>query len=185
MIKSDSKGFTLIELLVVVAILGLLATIVAVSLTGARSRARDGRRSSDLRQIELGLELYYSANRQYPEDLGALVTEGYLNMASTPEDPGTGNAYCYAYGQDTNLDKQRQYYHLGAVLENSDSDLLAEDKDASGNTSCGSTCSWIAGVETANSDCNWTNGASKGNEDNFDGADTEDYPTYDRAILPN
>lgn len=61
------KGFTLIELLVVIAIIGLLASVVLVSLNGARQKARVARRVADLKQITTALELYYNDNNsQYP-----------------------------------------------------------------------------------------------------------------------
>ncbi len=61
-----SRGFTLIELLVVIAIIGILSSIVMVSLNGARAKGRDARRLADLKSFEFALNLYYEANEHYP-----------------------------------------------------------------------------------------------------------------------
>jgi prepilin-type N-terminal cleavage/methylation domain-containing protein len=66
----EKKGFTLIELLVVVAIIGLLASIVLVSLNSARAKARDARRVADLRQIQIALEMFYDQQGRYPQNSG-------------------------------------------------------------------------------------------------------------------
>lgn len=65
------KGFTLIELLVVIVIIGILATLATVALSSARSKARDARRVSDVKQIQTALELYYNDATGYPTTSGA------------------------------------------------------------------------------------------------------------------
>lgn len=60
--KIKTYGFTLIELLVVIAIIGVLASIVLVSLGGARAKASASKAKSDLSQIMTALELYQSDN---------------------------------------------------------------------------------------------------------------------------
>lgn len=62
----NRKGFTLVELLVVVAIIGLLSTLAVVALGNARQKARDAKRVSDIKQIQTGLELFFSDNNSYP-----------------------------------------------------------------------------------------------------------------------
>jgi len=60
-----TKGFTLIELMVVISIIGLLSSIILVSLNTARAKARDAKRISDLHNIQLALELYYDKYSTY------------------------------------------------------------------------------------------------------------------------
>jgi len=64
--KNIKTGFTLIELLVVVAILGLLASIIMVSLSRARSSARDAKRIAEINQMKKAVEIYYINHNEYP-----------------------------------------------------------------------------------------------------------------------
>lgn len=61
-----NRGFTLIELLVVISIIGLLTTIVSVSLNSARAKARDARRLQDFHSIVTALDMFYNQYGQYP-----------------------------------------------------------------------------------------------------------------------
>jgi prepilin-type N-terminal cleavage/methylation domain-containing protein len=55
--KKAQKGFTLIELLVVIAIIGILASIILVSLNGARAKGRDAQRVSNLQSMSQAVAL--------------------------------------------------------------------------------------------------------------------------------
>ena len=71
----NQKGFTLIELLVVIAVIGILASVVMASLNSARVKARNARRSSDVKQLVNAFNL------------------GLEGSGSLPN-PGTGNWVC-------------------------------------------------------------------------------------------
>lgn len=60
------KGFTLIELLVVIAIIGLLASIVMVSLNISRAKARDAQRLGNAYQLQTALRMYFLERNTFP-----------------------------------------------------------------------------------------------------------------------
>ena len=103
--QSSIRSFTLIELLVVIAIVGLMSSIVLVSLQGMRAKARDAKRISDLQAVSKAMQMYYVKYGEYPPSpnyccsggsggthnqnfesmVQHLVDEGFLGMV--PEDP--------------------------------------------------------------------------------------------------
>lgn len=80
--KYLKTGFTLIELLIVITIIGILTALITTNLTGARSRARDTRRKSDLRSIEQGLRLYYNDAKKFPTSTATFEINGCGTLAS-------------------------------------------------------------------------------------------------------
>ncbi len=85
------RGFTLLELLIVIAIVGILVSIGVVSYSSAQKKARDSRRTSDVKAIQNAWEQYYADNSgTYPAS--CTVDASYL-PAGLPTDPKTGDAY--------------------------------------------------------------------------------------------
>ncbi len=153
------RGFTLIELLVVIAIIGILSSIIMVSLGGAKQKARDARRIADIRSIQLALATYYNDNLFYPRniytpsnlvsgsDIGNGLAPAYL--AIVPKDPnGNSGDNCNSNGANTlpscyhynayvvsgtglcNSGNTPVAYHLGAAMEDNKNANLSQDVDA-------------------------------------------------------
>ena len=142
------KGFTLIELLIVIAIIGILAGILFVSIgQSPLVKSRDTKRTADLQNLRLALTLYYTDNNQYPPTLAALAT---TYVPATPVAPrsvtamtatctgaaasiadtgaitaggmGAGN-YNYKYSLSSNS----QHFILQTCLEDGNNSVLGTD----------------------------------------------------------
>jgi len=135
-----NKGFTLIELLVVLAIIGILTSFLLANLVGAKARARDGERKSDLRQIQAALELYRADQSAYPPqplpNCGTPLpapSGGTVYMQKIPCDPLNTGQYVYTYVQTGG----GTGYNLITCLENvndSQKDKVNDTTACSGNT---------------------------------------------------
>jgi len=143
----SKKSFTLVELMVVVAIISILAAGLLVGLGGARKKARDSRRISDLRNVQAALEVYYSQNNKYPSatDWPSLQT-ALKNAGVTsrlPDDPISGQHYDY-----TDCDSQQRYI-IRAKLEdpthNCPPNYSPPDTTGCSDSSfsCPADCSWV------------------------------------------
>ncbi len=130
--KLGQKGFTLIELLVVIAIIGILSSVVLVSLNSARVKARDAKRISDVGSIQQALALYYDSHGNYPAGatgLATLVSEKFLASLPVPPNATLTPPETYSYSMASG----GLSYHLGASLEGitDGNGVLASDADCS------------------------------------------------------
>jgi len=137
---SKQKGFTLVELLVVIGIIAVLSAVVLTSLSSSRAKARDGRRVSDIQQIQLALEQYFDKCGQYPSVISSLSTSNgctgstnlgtFISVIPTAPSPGT-----YIYDNNGSSNGYTDYI-LHATLEshdNSINDGITNASDPFGN----------------------------------------------------
>lgn len=89
------RGFTLIELLIVIAVIGLLASIVLVGLSGVREGGRDARRLSEIRQVQSLLEQYFNMCGTYP-----IISDAWVQGGRCPDLTGSVEDVDKWYGSE-------------------------------------------------------------------------------------
>jgi len=111
----QKKGFTLIELLVVIAIIAVLVAFAIANFVGARSRARDIKKKSELEQVKNALRMFYNDYNNYPgptsastndiSGCGSVVppaTVPNLSCASACVTSGVGQPLAYQFATGAN-----------------------------------------------------------------------------------
>ncbi|MCL4426967.1 type II secretion system protein GspG [Patescibacteria group bacterium] len=146
-------------MLIVVAIIGILAALIIVSLNIVLSKARDARRKADINEIVKALDIYYLDNGQFPASGGAVQPNGewsnsddsswntlaaslQLYINPLPKDPiNTSNcalsSSCYTYTYySISYGCPQQWYMLNYTLENKSDPILSQSP---GVTACNGT----------------------------------------------
>ena len=121
--RKGEKGFTLIELLVVIAIIGILASIVLVSLNDARNKGYDTQIKSDIAQVRNTVELCY--DNQNGSYINCLTLGS--NSVANPDKPACAGTYT--------LNGTATTYAISAQLCSDDTKYWCVDN--AGNTGIG------------------------------------------------
>lgn len=83
-VRAGRSGFTLVELLVVIAIIGILIGVLMPALASARSAARTTIDSNNLRQIQMGAQVYANEHEAF---LPMRMPDGYYHKPTGRHKP--------------------------------------------------------------------------------------------------
>lgn len=130
-------GFTLVELMVVVAIIGILATLIMVTLDNTKTTARNTRRLADIKELQLALKLFYNDNGYYPTAITAgnsISRNGVNYLLRVPENPKPWNdGTCPNQGYQYKQIENGQRYTISFCVSDKTDDLDSGTKLATAN----------------------------------------------------
>jgi len=96
-LKKRNQGFTIVELLIVIVVIGILALLVITTYSGIQAKARNSKRTSDVKSLQTHLEAFFQDNGYYPSN-GDLNSSSWLttNMKGLDQnalsDPSSGGS---------------------------------------------------------------------------------------------
>ncbi|SRR3989339_646166 len=118
------KGFTLIEIIIAMVIIGILVTAASLNYEKVRAKGRDTKRKTDISNLAIALESYYSFERKYPgerhmdyhvpwptgtgQDLEGLLQ--YQNPLPIEQGPNFGDSYIGDNPCDNNITRNYNYH---------------------------------------------------------------------------
>lgn len=100
-------GFSLIEVMVVVVIIGILATVVVLNVSGTPDEARRVKAQQDIKALEAALEMYKLHNFDYPS-----TDQGLQALVSPPADAANWQSGGYLKGGLPKDPWGREYQYL-------------------------------------------------------------------------
>jgi type II secretion system protein G len=134
-LKIRDAGFTIVELLIVIVVIGVLATLVINSFSGAQVKARDADRINDVAAIKKALERYYSENGTYPNSDQVKDITFRKNTLKLADDatrtPNSSNLLTYCWSATPS-----QYCYVAGGRPN------PPGGDCTGGTDPSETCKW-------------------------------------------
>ncbi len=92
-LRGAQRGMTLIEIMVVMALIGVIGTVIAVSVSGSSEEAKIGAAKTLVGNIGNTLAGYYATRSEYPESLDVLVEQKKLKANQTKDPWGTALVY--------------------------------------------------------------------------------------------
>lgn len=85
--SSGVRGFTMIEMLIVMTLVVILGSMGLVQYRNSVTRAEEAVLKENLFRMRDAIDQFYADKNKYPNDLGELVSEGYIR--EVPTDPFT------------------------------------------------------------------------------------------------
>lgn len=109
-------GFTLLEMMLVVVIMGILATVAVVSMSGNLNKAKRDKTVIRMRQIKVALDEYNGRYSVYPPSLAVLTAGSSKTLESSGLYDGWEKPFSYSFpGSSSDPNQPYDLYSAGGV----------------------------------------------------------------------